>query len=101
LSDADGAVVEARLWHSTANHTTQLMPAVAEVLASRKLSAAELDGVAVALGPGPFSARTRYLGGGSAGSRPWSTHMVAFTPGFWVTVTHSPSVGFVSSGAHF
>ncbi|MXZ91092.1 MAG: tRNA (adenosine(37)-N6)-threonylcarbamoyltransferase complex dimerization subunit type 1 TsaB [Chloroflexi bacterium] len=56
LSDTDGVVVEARLWHSTANHTTQLMPSVAELLASRKLSAAELSGVAVALGPGPFSA---------------------------------------------
>ena len=56
LSDTDGVVVEARLWHSTANHTTQLMPAVAELLASRKLSAAELSGVTVALGPGPFSA---------------------------------------------
>ena len=56
LSDTDGVVAEARLWHSTANHTTQLMPAVAELLASRKLSAAELSGVAVALGPGPFSA---------------------------------------------
>lgn len=56
LSDTDGAVLEARLWHSTANHTTQLMPAVAELLASRNLSAAALAGVAVALGPGPFSA---------------------------------------------
>lgn len=56
LSDTDGAVVEARLWHSTANHTTQLMPAVAELLSSHQLSAAELTGVAVALGPGPFSA---------------------------------------------
>ncbi len=56
LSDPDGAVVEARLWYSTANHTAQLLPAVAEVLASRKLSVAELTGVAVALGPGPFSA---------------------------------------------
>ena len=56
LSDADGNVIEARLWYSTANHTTQLMPAVAEVLASRNLPAAALTGVAVALGPGPFSA---------------------------------------------
>ena len=56
LSDADGRVVEARLWHSAANHTRQLMPAAAELLAARNLPASELDGVAVALGPGPFSA---------------------------------------------
>ena len=56
LSATDGAVVEARLWRSTANHTAQLMPAVAELLKSHGIRAAELDGVAVALGPGPFSA---------------------------------------------
>ena len=56
LADENGPVVEARLWRSTANHTAQLMPAVAELLASRSLAAAELGGVAVALGPGPFSA---------------------------------------------
>lgn len=56
LSDANGAVVAARLWRSTANHTAQLMPAVAELLTAQNLRAAELAGVAVALGPGPFSA---------------------------------------------
>ena len=56
LSDTDGAVVEARLWRSTANHTAQLMPAVAQLLATQNLPATELSGVAVALGPGPFSA---------------------------------------------
>ncbi len=56
LADADGLVLEARLWRSTANHTTQLMPAVAELLQARGRRAAELTGVAVALGPGPFSA---------------------------------------------
>ena len=56
LSDAEGAVVEARLWRSTANHTAQLMPAVAELLKAQNLRVADLDAVAVALGPGPFSA---------------------------------------------
>ena len=56
LADPDGQVVEARLWRSTANHTAQLMPAVAELLKARGIRAAELDSVAVALGPGPFSA---------------------------------------------
>ncbi len=56
LSGSDGQVVEARMWRSTANHTAQLMPAVTELLAARGVRAAELTGVAVALGPGPFSA---------------------------------------------
>ena len=56
LADAAGAVIEARLWRSTANHTAQLLPAVAQLLAAQGIPAAELAGVAVALGPGPFSA---------------------------------------------
>ena len=56
LADESGQVVEARLWRSTANHTAQLMPAVAELLAAQGIAAAVLGGVAVALGPGPFSA---------------------------------------------
>ncbi len=56
LADGDGSVVEARLWRSSANHTAQLMPALAELLAAQEIRAAQLAGVAVALGPGPFSA---------------------------------------------
>lgn len=56
LCDADGTVIEARLWRSTANHTAQLMPAVAELLKAQRTPADDLAGVAVALGPGPFSA---------------------------------------------
>ena len=56
LSDPEGAVVDARLWRSTANHTAQLMPAIAELLKAQNVKAADLDAVAVALGPGPFSA---------------------------------------------
>ena len=56
LSDSDGNVIEARLWRSTANHTAQLMPGVAELLAAQGMAARNLEGVAVALGPGPFSA---------------------------------------------
>ena len=56
LSGDDGQVIEARLWRSTANHTAQLMPSVTELLTAQGVRAAELTGVAVALGPGPFSA---------------------------------------------
>ena len=55
LADEDH-VVASRTWHSAVNHTAELMPAVAQLLESRGLTAAGLDGVAVALGPGGFSA---------------------------------------------
>ena len=56
IADADGIVVDARLWRTGMNHTAQLMPAVADALRATGLSVTDLDGVAVALGPGPFSA---------------------------------------------
>ncbi len=49
-------VVASHAWHSTYNHTAELMPAVVNILEHGGLSASELDGVAVALGPGGFSA---------------------------------------------
>ena len=49
-------VVASHAWHSTYNHTAELMPAVVKILEHGRLKAAELDGVAVALGPGGFSA---------------------------------------------
>ena len=55
LADED-RMVASRTWHSTFNHTAELMPAVAQLLEGFGLAAVELDGVAVALGPGGFSA---------------------------------------------
>ncbi|MCI0801924.1 MAG: tRNA (adenosine(37)-N6)-threonylcarbamoyltransferase complex dimerization subunit type 1 TsaB [Chloroflexi bacterium] len=49
-------VVASHAWHTTFNHTAELMPAVAHILERGGLTAAGLDGVAVALGPGGFSA---------------------------------------------
>jgi len=49
-------VVASYSWHSTYNHTTELMPAVVHVLEHSALTAADLDGIVVALGPGGFSA---------------------------------------------
>jgi tRNA threonylcarbamoyladenosine biosynthesis protein TsaB len=49
-------VISSRCWYSTSNHTTQLMPAVSGLLAEHKLRPADLLGIAVALGPGGFSA---------------------------------------------
>lgn len=52
----EGLVVSCRAWYSAVNHTVELMPAVADLLGSRRLAPQELDGIAVALGPGGFSA---------------------------------------------
>ena len=43
-------------WHSTRNHTAELMPAVEHIIRMANFSPAELAGVGVALGPGRFSA---------------------------------------------
>ena len=49
-------VIASQAWHSIYNHTAELMPAVVSILEHAGLTAADLDGVAVALGPGGFSA---------------------------------------------
>ena len=52
----DAVVVAGHSWRSAVNHTTELMPAVAQLLDRRNVRPAQLDAVAVALGPGGFSA---------------------------------------------
>ena len=52
----DGRVIASRSWYSQANHTAELMPAIAEILKGQGLAARDLTGIAVALGPGGFSA---------------------------------------------
>lgn len=55
LADS-GRVVSCRSWHSAVNHTAELMPAVAQTLAAAALTVKDLEGIAIALGPGGFSA---------------------------------------------
>lgn len=52
----EGQVIASRSWRSAVNHTAELMPAVAHLLEGSGLSVQDLDGIAVALGPGGFSA---------------------------------------------
>ena len=52
----EGRVVATQAWRSTVNHSSELMPAVAQLLEGRGVRPNELDAVAVALGPGGFSA---------------------------------------------
>lgn len=56
LADAGGRVISCRSWHSAVNHTAELMPAVAQTLAAAALIVNDLAGIAIALGPGGFSA---------------------------------------------
>ena len=55
LSNED-RVVASHAWHSAYNHTSELMPYVANILEHCGVTVEGLDGVAVALGPGGFSA---------------------------------------------
>ncbi len=52
----EGRIVAVRAWRSAGSHSAELMPAVADALRSRNISQADLEAVAVALGPGGFSA---------------------------------------------
>ena len=56
LADAGGRVISCRSWHSAVNHTAELMPAVAQTLTAAALTVHDLAGIAIALGPGGFSA---------------------------------------------
>ena len=51
-----GRVVAVRAWQSMVNHSTELMPAVVQLMESRGVRPKELEAVSVALGPGGFSA---------------------------------------------
>ena len=52
----DGRVVSSRSWWSAVNHTAELMPAVSQLLGAAGVAVNDLEGIAVALGPGGFSA---------------------------------------------
>jgi tRNA threonylcarbamoyladenosine biosynthesis protein TsaB len=52
----EARVLSCRCWHSTSSHTTELMPAVSSLLKEHQLAPRGLSGIAVALGPGGFSA---------------------------------------------
>ena len=54
LYDTSGILYE-QSWRSGNNHTTEIMPAIANMLAQQKLPPQALTGVAVAQGPGSFT----------------------------------------------
>lgn len=56
------AIVRAQSWYSRHNHTSELMPAIEAALAAAGASIADVKGIAVAQGPGGFSALRSGLG---------------------------------------
>ena len=52
----DGQVLLTHCWFSKINHTAALIPAISDVLDRQGIASGDLDGIAVALGPGGFSA---------------------------------------------
>ena len=48
-------VVSERTWSSRRHHTRQLAPAVADALVEAGLGVADLEGIAVAIGPGSYT----------------------------------------------
>ena len=52
----DGGLSRAAFWRSRNNHTAELMPAIERLIAEEGVAPSDLDGVAVAVGPGGFSA---------------------------------------------
>ena len=55
LADVE-QVVACRVWRSRTNHSAELMPAAAQILKDHDTPPSSLRGIAVALGPGGFSA---------------------------------------------
>ncbi|MCI0821375.1 MAG: tRNA (adenosine(37)-N6)-threonylcarbamoyltransferase complex dimerization subunit type 1 TsaB [Chloroflexi bacterium] len=58
----DGALAQRLTWASPHNHTSELMPAVEAVLESAGAAPSDIRGIAVAHGPGGFSALRAGLG---------------------------------------
>lgn len=51
----NGHVLGEEIWHSANRHTVELMPRLARLLEQQDVSAADLTGLAVSLGPGSFT----------------------------------------------
>ncbi len=52
---AHGWILGEETWHSSENHTVELMPRLVRLMEQQKLSPASLSGLVVSLGPGSFT----------------------------------------------
>ena len=72
----DNRPVYSIAWRSAYNHTSRLMPAVRQTLQQADIKPRELDGIAVALGPGGFSALRVGISAAKGLALPWGTPLV-------------------------
>lgn len=72
----DNRPVYSQTWRSAYNHTGRLMPAVRQALHQAGISPRELDGIAVALGPGGFSALRVGISAAKGLALPWGTPLI-------------------------
>ena len=56
LLNGEGQLVQLLHWRSRQNHTVELIPAIDSLLAREQVTVQDVTGIAVALGPGSFSA---------------------------------------------
>ena len=68
--------VGSHCWYSPRNHTTELMGAVQRLLGAAEIGPQALDGIAVALGPGSFSALRVGISAAKGLALPWNLPIV-------------------------
>ena len=55
LYDQETGTIAEASWHTSMNHTVELMPTISRIMESQAIAPQQLHGVAVALGPGSFT----------------------------------------------
>lgn len=75
----DNRPVYSHTWRSAYNHTAHLMPAVQHILQQAGITPRDLEGIAVALGPGGFSALRVGISAAKGLALPWNTPLVGIS----------------------
>ena len=68
--------IGSRCWYSPRNHTTELMGAIQQLLEAAEIGPRALDGIAVALGPGRFSALRVGISVAKGLALPWNIPLI-------------------------
>ena len=75
----DDRPVYSQTWRSAYNHTAHLMPAVRQALQQADTTPRDLEAIAVALGPGGFSALRVGISAAKGLTLPWNTPLVGIS----------------------
>ena len=73
---ADDRAIATLCWYSSQNHTSELMVAIQQILRRSEADPADLEGIAVALGPGGFSALRVGLSAAKGLAMPMNTPLI-------------------------